>query len=363
MRPWRRRRRRGLPRKLKTTGEGKLLIFVALGLGFAAINTGNNLLYLVLGMLLSLIAVSGVLSELTLRGVVVRRRYQSTVYAGRETFLTVELPNTKRRLSSFSVEVEEELAPGTVTEQRPGYALVLGPGERKLVALRIRFGRRGVHRSAGLRIATRFPFGFFRKWRVAEETVEIVAFPAVHPIQAPTLADIASGTVITQRRVGRGDEYHGLREHAVGDDIRDIHWKASARQGRLMTREYEDAADRQVWLLVPNAVTHESPAGHAAAEAGISAAASLASHYCDLGWAVGLRTLDGGIEAGTGPTQLHAILDHLARVPLHRPEARLPLSAPPRSGGARLLVRHASQREVRVDATFDRLHEVQGEAA
>ena len=67
------RSNRLFPRKLKFTKEGKILIGITLGIGFAAINTGNNLMYLVLGMLLSLMVVSGILSELSLRGVVVER--------------------------------------------------------------------------------------------------------------------------------------------------------------------------------------------------------------------------------------------------------------------------------------------------
>ena len=55
------------PRKLKFTREGKYYLGITLGVGFAAINTGNNLLYLLLGMLLSLIVVSGVMSDLSLR--------------------------------------------------------------------------------------------------------------------------------------------------------------------------------------------------------------------------------------------------------------------------------------------------------
>lgn len=57
------KKRRRLPRKLKTTREGKALIGITLGIGAGAVNSGNNLLYLILGLLLSLIVVSGVLSE------------------------------------------------------------------------------------------------------------------------------------------------------------------------------------------------------------------------------------------------------------------------------------------------------------
>ena len=62
------------PRKLKVTREGKYYLGITLGVGFAAINTGNNLLYLLLGMLLSLMLVSVVLSELSLRRLTVKLR-------------------------------------------------------------------------------------------------------------------------------------------------------------------------------------------------------------------------------------------------------------------------------------------------
>ena len=69
---WRRRLRP--PRRLKFTREGKFFVGITLGVGFAAINTANNLLYLLLGMLLALIVVSGIMSELSLRDLTVVRR-------------------------------------------------------------------------------------------------------------------------------------------------------------------------------------------------------------------------------------------------------------------------------------------------
>ena len=62
------------PRRLKFTREGKFFVGITLGVGFAAINTANNLLYLLLGLLLALIIVSGVMSELSLRNLTVVRR-------------------------------------------------------------------------------------------------------------------------------------------------------------------------------------------------------------------------------------------------------------------------------------------------
>src|SRR5882672_7989875 len=81
---WQRLLRRLRPlRKLKFTREGKYFLGITLGVGFAAINTGNNLLYLLLGMLLSLIILSGVMSELSLRDLTVVRRLPTRAQVGR----------------------------------------------------------------------------------------------------------------------------------------------------------------------------------------------------------------------------------------------------------------------------------------
>src|SRR5262245_1763645 len=70
--PWWRRLRP--PRRLSFTREGRIIVILSVGVGFAAINTGNNLLYLLLGWLLSFIIASGILSELTLKRLTVERR-------------------------------------------------------------------------------------------------------------------------------------------------------------------------------------------------------------------------------------------------------------------------------------------------
>ena len=80
-------------RKLKFTREGKYFLGITLGVGFAAINTGNNLLYLLLGMMLSLIIVSGVMSELSLRNLTVKRRLPGRAQVARSHLVEIEVFN------------------------------------------------------------------------------------------------------------------------------------------------------------------------------------------------------------------------------------------------------------------------------
>src|SRR5882762_2236566 len=93
--PWWRRLRP--PRRLSFTREGRIIVFLSVGVGFAAINTGNNLLYLLLGWLLSFIIASGVLSEMTLRDLRVERRPPPRIYASEPFLMEVVIKNGKPR--------------------------------------------------------------------------------------------------------------------------------------------------------------------------------------------------------------------------------------------------------------------------
>src|SRR6202453_5417633 len=88
------------PRRLKFTREGKFFVGITLGVGFAAINTANNLLYLLLGMLLALIVVSGIMSELSLRDLTVVRRLPLRAQVGRAHLVEIEVFNHKSRVPS-----------------------------------------------------------------------------------------------------------------------------------------------------------------------------------------------------------------------------------------------------------------------
>ena len=86
-----------------------MYVGVTLGVGFAAVNTGNNLLFLVLGMMLGMIIVSGILSEITLRGVTVERTVPDRCTAGVVFPVELALRNRKEYAASFSVELRDEI--------------------------------------------------------------------------------------------------------------------------------------------------------------------------------------------------------------------------------------------------------------
>jgi len=344
------RSNRLFPRKLKINREGKYLVFITLGIGFAAINTGNNLMYLILGMLLSMIMVSGILSELSLRGIRVTRLYTHSISAQSESLMRVKVKNEKRFFVSYSIEVEEVLDYEGV-QQVSSYSLRLGPGEEAEAMIRMHFDRRGVYQSAGLAIATRFPFSFFRKSRHVVESVELVVYPPVRQVPELRIVSRQEGTDETRPRIGRGGDVYGVREYREGDATRDIHWKTSARRRRWMVREFEQPAIRTVWVAFANIPSEDRDAF----EEGITHVASLSARLIQQGCRVGVITLDGVVPADAGPRHRDRILGHLARLK-DAEETELVSFEFPRDRVApeRVLVRGSSQ-NIQVANTFDQV--------
>jgi len=313
------------PRKLSFTRDGRLFVFVAIGVGFGAINTGNNLLYLLLGWALSFIVASGILSERNLRGLTVRRRPPPRVFAGQPFLMEISVENGKPRLPSYSIEIEDLLA-GRPLDKRC-YFLKIPTGKTQRTSYRHTFARRGLYTLDGFRIATKYPFALFRKSRDVTEATEILVYPAIVPVPRPAPQARQHGDAIAER-LGRRGEFFGLREWRDGDDRRDVHWKSSARTGRTMVREYEDELSRRAVVVVDNALPAATLAAvhadaiDAAAEAhldalerAISRAASLASAYLEAGWSVQVVARGEEVAMGAGRPQLARVLRTLALLP------------------------------------------------
>lgn len=329
-----RRLGRAVPKRLRFTRDGKLLFFVTLGIGFGAVNSGNNLLYLVLGVMLSLIMVSGVLSELNLRGLQAIRRPVTHLALGTPSLVRVTLTNSKRRFASLSVDVTDLTDPDYGLDQRRAFVMSVPRGGSIDAQLRIVGHRRGEVASAGLRVTTRFPFGLFEKSRVIPLPGRYIVTPHVRPVALPQLWPHGHGSEEEVRRVGHGDEFYALRDGQLGDDARAIAWKATARRDKIIVREQQRPATRRVVLVVANVVPNRTPATLLRLEEAFSEVASLASVLVEAGYAVGLATAEGGRPPATGQAQLVALLEDLARLPVRSiaPGTHVPV-ADPTTGG------------------------------
>jgi uncharacterized protein (DUF58 family) len=265
--PWR--------RYLRTTREGKAFIFVTGGVGLAAMNTGNNLLFLIFGFMLSLIVLSGILSEIVLRNLHVSRVLPQRAFAGSTCLVEITLRNEKTRVPSYSLEVED-LAFDLATERRC-YFLKVAPRAEQVAGYRRVVRRRGYVRLRGFRIATRYPFGIIEKWRVIDAEEDLLVYPALMHEGLDITSAQSTGAEALTTRIGPGNEVAGLRQYRPGDAARAIHWKRTAALGRVMVYEKHVDASSHLTIVIDNA----RPAGadarwDAGFEHAISRAAALA---------------------------------------------------------------------------------------
>jgi len=300
------------PRRLRPTGAGWSFFAFTFGVGFAALNTGNNLLYLVLALMLAFLVLSGVLSESALRGIAVRRRLPAELFAGRPARVALEIHNGQRRAAAFAVVVEDRIADADLGDRATGrcVALRIAAGTSEVRSYAFTPERRGALRFEGFVVSTRFPFGLFSKSRVLELSEEALVYPAVTRL-APPREDAASspGGDRPLPRDGAGDVADGLRDREVGDPARRIHWRASARARRLLVRRR--AGDEQSEIVVQLELAAQDGDGF---ERRVSRAASEALAGLEAGRRVALRAGRTEFEAASGPRQRAALLAFLARV-------------------------------------------------
>jgi uncharacterized protein (DUF58 family) len=245
------------PRRLRLTREGRYFLLITFCVGFAAINTGNNLLYLLFGMFLSLIIVSGVMSELSLQKLTVVRRLPPRAQVGRAHLVEIEVYNHKQRIPSYAIEVED-LRAGQPADKRC-FFLKISPRSAQVAAYRRTPARRGRDHHVGFRLATRFPFGLFEKSRDVASEGDLVIYPAVDAlVLPPDEAGDRLGGVLTLGR-GTGDETAGVRPMRDGDDPRDIFWRKSTQTDQMVVRERVREARREVTLVVDSRHAGKSP--------------------------------------------------------------------------------------------------------
>ena len=293
-------------RRFYFTSGGLAFTVGTLLVGFAAMNTGNNLLYLLLGSMIGFIVVSSWLSEQAIRDLQVERHRTHPVTVGREFRIAYTVWNQKRVLPSLAVEIVEAGLPGRA------FVAHVAPGARVEARSSNSFVRRGIYPLSTVTLSTSFPFGMFRKERDIELPGEAMVWPRTdRRVRPPTGGSgrlARSGSTRAGARGTRG-EYRSLRDYRAGDDPRDIHWKSSARLRTPVLREYEQDGAETSWICLD---TRGRP--DEAAEVAIEVAAALAARATNEGRRFAFWSSEAALDPGEGPGQLERVLDVLARV-------------------------------------------------
>jgi uncharacterized protein (DUF58 family) len=304
--------------RYEVTREGAAYIVAVLVIGIAALNTANNLLFIVVAAMLAAVLVSGIASTVVLLGLGLKVTIPDHVFAGKPCVGTVTLRNNGR-LPSFSISVVPEKPserrkwtwqrtelgippfrpaaeqwfrlpdlqlrpvsppkPDPPILSRPVYFPYLRKHHSESSGVELRFPHRGRYVQNGLGLATRFPFSFINKTRVVPFERELIVLPTVDETEEFLTILPALRGEFEVFVAGRGYDLFRLREFAAGDAARLIDWKATARSQTVMVREFTREDERKLKIVFDNpSVGEVSPEEY---ETGVRLAASLAWHFAD----------------------------------------------------------------------------------
>ncbi len=311
----------------RLTRDGVIYLGAVFILVLAAVNTGNNLLFLILACLLAGILISGVLSRVVLTGVEMKFDLPEHIFAEQPVLAEMELRNDKQMWPSFSLRViggKKKSAAEILA--RPVFFPYVPRQSAVRQKVELRFPHRGVYRQDSFGIRTRFPFGFFEKTREVPSNLEIAVYPRVEPTdQFYEVLPLLSGEMASFFR-GRGHELHSLRDYVPTDSARFVDWKVTAKSGRLVVREFAREDERRVMLVLdpfvgpPRADLGQRAEAEQAErfERAVSLAACIAWHFNEIHSAMQFRT--NGFSTPMAPAG-EVIYDVLRNLALIQPDA------------------------------------------
>jgi uncharacterized protein (DUF58 family) len=341
----------------EVTRVGIAYVVMVLLIGIAALNTGNNLLYIVVAAMLAAILVSGIASAVVLRDLQLDVRLPEHVFAGRTTLGRIVLRNRRRWIPSFSVHVVSlnKPLPGSRARWLPAIFRSLGRAPKKQrmegrgfeargrakpapsifegaayfpyipaggelhAPLQLHFGRRGTYRQESFGLSTRFPFAFLTKTRRLPLAREIIVYPRIEPVDDFfEVLPIIRGEFETFAR-GRGYDLYRIREYMPEDSARHVDWKATAKSGSLKVREFSREDERKLRIVFDNPAS--GLISETEYEEAVALAASLGWHFANENTEISFVAQDysGGADifrflaylASVEPRSSPSVIDHL----------------------------------------------------
>lgn len=347
------------------TREGVVYLAIIGAIAAAALNTGNNLLFMMLACLLAAILVSGIFSKIVLSAVELEFALPEHLFAEQRLVARVTLRNLKRYLPSFSITVSSEDASkkrrrgglaalaerGRVAPPRrtgsdsrcdhilnePVYVSYLPPRSSVTQHVEVTFPRRGRYTQNGFRLSTKFPFGLLRKARQVPARQEILVLPNVQPTEEfYEILPLLSGEVESFYK-GRGHDLYAIRDYQASDTARHVDWKATAKAQHLKVREFTREDERRVVLVFDARLRQSDAQTLGRFEKAVTFCACLAWHFYEIEAQMQFVSDDFETPMERAAGVIYAVLEKLALI-----EPKLETPIPSRSRGDDLLARMGS---------------------
>jgi len=311
--------------KYEFTREGVVYLIIIGLISIAALNTGNNLLFLILASLLGAILVSGILSQIVLSQLELDFVLPDHVFAEQPMISRLTLSNLKPVFPSFSITVSArdakrkkrrkgmELPPRQILDA-PVYVPYIPHRSSVTQHVEITFPRRGRYTQEGFRVSSEFPFGFVRKSHEIPSKKEILVLPNVQPTEEFYEILPMIGGEIESLYKGRGNDLYAIRDYQYGDSARHVDWKASAKAQAVKVREFTREDERRLVLIFDARLPHAEPDLLARFEKGVNFCACLAWHFFEID--AHLQFLTDGFETPMAPSHevIYPTLEALALI-------------------------------------------------
>lgn len=302
----------------EVTREGLAYMALVLVIGVAALNTGNNLLFIIVSAMLAAIIVSGIASAAMLQRVEMEVSLPEHVFANDAVMGRVTVRNESRWWPAFSISV----VPPKVKDKKIKWVLhrsmfrwppkappekqwlkipdlylsrvvipavradilkdsvyfpYIPPKTSASAEVELAFAVRGRFVQDGFGVSTRFPFSFLSKTRRIALKREIIVYPQVEPTDElfqvlPMITGEFESFV-----AGRGYDLYRIREYLPEDSARHVDWKATAKTGALKVREFTKEDERRLRIVFDNPAPAEVSPEHY--EKYVTLAASLGWHF------------------------------------------------------------------------------------
>ncbi len=231
-----------------------ILIFFVVTLGLMAFITQFDLLFWSASLTVAVFFVSIITAGLMINSLEVTKIVPDVGIVSRPLTLTYTIRNNRRYFPVYSVRIMELFPKGQLVELPRIYIPYLGPGKSCTLQILMTPNQRGELTCLGTRLASRYPFGLLTRFRTIVDNRTIMVYPALgtmttHLLPANRASEYQVG--ITQPRYkGHSDEFYALREYRPGDNPRLIHWKRTARMGRLMIREMSQYSPHRLTVIM-----------------------------------------------------------------------------------------------------------------
>jgi uncharacterized protein (DUF58 family) len=302
------------------TGRFYSFLFASLLFYLFANQTQVGWLYVVSALLGGILITGFVLNRRSLKGIGGRRKLliepDAPLHESDDLTITLYLENQRRTPAAHLHLIERCPLAAPTDEVHESAMFVPILTDTVSFDYNLTVYRRGVHHFPDIELASRAPFGFFRRKGVLKVDTSVLVYPEVRRMRQFSLLDKQPAAQLTNPRAGLGSEVIGVRDYRSGDSPRHIHWRSVARRGQLISKEFAEETQPGVTVVLdrycpldPLPTTKYTPF-----EMAVKCTVSMAAYAIQRQYPVYLAADSEGLAFPQGAIVWDALMQYMARV-------------------------------------------------